>query len=175
MFFTKFFCFFFISFCFFSCKGLEDDLNPSNEDKRSSSDEQVGLLSSNFTVKSEKGEEVELFEVLKQKEAVVLYFTMWCPVCNSHTIDIKNNLKSKYPNVEFYLVDYISGSVSDGLSNISTSGFRNSFTALIDLENTIENLFDGNMSSTIIIKANKEIGMNEYYKRNRIEDILQNL
>ena len=161
------------------CGGMMDDLNPSGNDKRvasphGASPDQTAPL---FTVSDIDGNPFNLTEALKGNEAVVLYFTMWCPICDSHTAHQKRYILPEFSGVRFCLVDYVSGSVGDSNSAAIASGYANAgFTILADTDQTVMNLYNATMGTTVVIDSSGVVRMNEDYKDGgRLQDILRSL
>lgn len=164
------------------CGGMMDDLIPSGEDKRdvAGSGATGSLPGENapaFTVSDVDGASFSLTEELAGYEAVVLYFTMWCPVCDSHTAHQKRYILPEFSGVLFCLVDYVSGSVGHAKAAAITSGYANAgFTVLADTDQTALNLYDATMGTTVVIDNTGVVRMNEDYKDgSRLEEVLRSL
>ncbi|MDH4262635.1 MAG: peroxiredoxin family protein [Spirochaetia bacterium] len=104
-----------------------------------------------------------LSNILTIKNGVVIYFTMWCIVCDVHMSYIRNTIKPMYPNVEFYLLDYVSGTIAQALANQTGSGYTD-FKAALDKNFKLTDMFYGTMSTTIVIDKNSILRMNEDFK-----------
>jgi hypothetical protein len=106
----------------------------------------------------------------------VLYFTMWCPICQADMNDIRNILMPQYPNVRFFAVDYVSGSVADAQSAEATNGFTGSgLTVLADTHQYVLSLYQATMATTVVIDSSGVIRMNEGYKFTRLQTALAGL
>lgn len=159
--------------------GCQEDLKPSDNDKRPSVQtgsvgNYVGQLAADFTVDTSVGDTLVLSDLLMSYDAVVLYFTMWCPLCDSHMSSIRQNVKSDYPNVIFLTVDYVSGSVNQSRSSQLANGYA-SETVIPDVSQALVKQFAGTMGSTIVIQSDNTILMNEDYKEGKLLQILNNL
>lgn len=156
-----------------------EDLNPSSKDQRptvqaGSEGNYVGQLAVDFTLQNTLQEAINLNDELQANDAVVLYFTMWCPLCDSHMTSLRQNVKAEFPNVRFLVVDYVSGSLAQSRSAQLANGYA-SETVLPDIEHRLLTQFAGTMGSTIVIQADRSILMNEDYKESKLVRLLANL
>jgi peroxiredoxin len=109
-------------------------------------------------------ESVTLSSVIPSAHGVVLYFTMWCPICDMHMSNMRNAAMPQYPDVRFFLVDFVSGTVADALSAEISSGYAGSgFTVLADVHQTVLGLYQATMGTTVVIDSGGIIRMNEDY------------
>ena len=147
---------------------LKDDLLPSDSDKSSPQG-----IATDFTAKNIFNEDFVLSEHLAggstPADVVVLYFTMWCPICLSHTDHIYNTVMPQFSNrgtVVYALVDYVSGSVDATYNTALANGYANPafFTVLADVNQQLLNQFNGAMGITIVIDSDGTILMNEDYR-----------
>ncbi len=97
------------------------------------------------------------------KKAAVFYFTMWCPICDSHQSNLRTSVVPSFPDVNFYLVDYVSGSVSGAANAVSASGYTD-FAILADIDKSMLGIFGATMGTTIVIDNAGVVRMNEDYK-----------
>lgn len=152
------------------CGGMRDDLMPSSQDKRpqvqaGSTGGQVGQVAPDFTVSDSLGNMVTLSAVVPAQRAVVLYFTMWCPTCDSHMTYLRSAFIPANPDVLFYAVDYVSGSVAAARDNQRSNGYDNSgFVVLADIAHDVQTAFDGTMGTTVVIDQSGIVRMNEDFK-----------
>ena len=155
--------------------GCQENLNPSGEDKRPAVDtslvgHQVGQIAPDFTLESTLLGTTEshytLYTETASYDAVVFYFTMWCPVCDEHMSDIRARYVSNYPNVRFLLVDYVNSSVADARTSQQGAGYADMVT-LADTANLAENLYDGTMGTTVVVSAANRVLMNQDYSDGR--------
>ncbi len=147
--------------------GCQDNMNPSGEDKRPPVQtgiigNQVGQIAPDFTAESTINSAHTLSSEWQTHDAVVLYFTMWCPICDEHMSHLRATYLSNYPNVQFLLVDYVNGSVSSARSAQLASGYG-AMTVLVDIDKTIERLYDGTMGTTIVVDSGGIVRMNQSY------------
>lgn len=156
--------------------GCSEDLSPSDSDKRvpiiaGSLGNQAGQVASDFSVLDTDGNLLSLSDELISYDAVLLYFTMWCPVCDSHMSAIREAIKTNYPGIHFINVDYVSGSIEQARINQISNGYR-SETVVADPSHQLTNQFKGDMGVTVVINANNEILLNEGFRFNKVIDAL---
>ena len=160
-----------VSFTIVGCDGVMDDLVPSGEDKREdvvdgSIATQVSQQSPDFSVLDTLGNSRGLYDELSQPDVtgVVLYFTMWCPICESHMNDLRSNVIPNFPTVKFFLVDYVSGSVASSLATQQAFGYT-SIDTLVDSDQAVLDLYNATMGTTVVINSiGYIVEMNEDYK-----------
>lgn len=166
------------------CGSVADDLYPVSTDKRPSVQAGevgplVGQTAPDFTTFDSLSNTVNLSAELSElgTEAIVLYFAMWCPVCNSHMDHMLQNIVPFFPDVKFFIIDYVSGSVKDVRSNEIANGYANSlFTVLADLDNSKLKSYDATMGTTVVIDSSGVIRMNEDYKDGtRLREVLEDV
>lgn len=154
--------------------GCQEDLFPESETQQAGPG-QVGETVIDFNSRLNTGDDFLLSNRLVQADAVVLYFTMWCVVCDSHTSEIKNHIQPNYPNVDFILVDYISSSNSFSRSNQQSTGFTQ-FDVISDTDSQLEDALSGTMGTIVVIDKNAIIQMNEYFSSSsKLTQILDSL
>jgi thiol-disulfide isomerase/thioredoxin len=165
-----FFCLFLMLPLLAACGDVMDDLDPSGSDERppvqaGTTGPAVGQNAPDFTVSDSLGNPLSLSAVLPQTRGVVLYFTMWCPVCDSHMSHMQGAVIPGFPDVRFFAVDYVSGSVALARGSEIANGFAGSpFTVLVDTANVLEHSYAGTMGTTVVIDSTGVIRMNEDYK-----------
>ena len=146
-----------------SMSGCEEDLVPDDsaleQDGRASVNTYVDTFSVNLTT----GENLELTTRLETRDAVVFYFTMWCPICDSHMNHIRKSLLDAYPNVAFVMVDYVSGNTADSRASQSAGGYG-SLDVVADTDDFLQILLQGTMGSIAVIDKNQVIQLNEYFR-----------
>lgn len=165
------------------CGGMMDDLNPSNSNKQAAVQSgtvgsHVGQNAPDFTISDSLGTNVTLSSVLTGTavKGVVLYFTMWCPICDIHMSSMRSSQIPIFPNVRFYAVDYVSGTVAGARNSELSNGYAGSgFIVLADTVQTALNLYHGTMGTTVVIDKAGIIRMNEDYKDDRLTDALTGL
>jgi len=159
--------------CLFLClllAGCGDNLVPSNSDKRPAVEAgtvgpAVTQKAPDFSVSDTDGTTVTLASALSGKKGIVLYFTMWCPICDSHMNNMRATVTPSFPTVGFYLVDYVSGSVADAAGAAAANGYAGGvFTTLADLGQFMLGSYQATMGTTVVIDSAGIIQMNEDYR-----------
>jgi len=151
-----------------ACDQIEDDLNPSSEDLRpdvvaGSDGTAVGQQAVDFTLKDTLGNDFILSNEYPLNTATILYFTMWCPVCDSHMSYMRQYMVAQYPDVEFLFIDYVTGTVSGSRQTQISNGYTD-FTVLVDATNAIQNIYNATMGTVVVIDNSGIIKMNEDFK-----------
>ena len=161
-----------------------DDMHPSGKDKRpavqaGSTGSAVGQNAPDFSLPDTLGGSVTLSTELTATavKGVVVYFTMWCPICDGHMSSIRSTEIPIFPSVKFYAVDYVSGSVSEARNEEISNGYDGSgFRVLADTGQYVLNRFNATMGTTVVIDKTGQILMNEDYKDgSRLHAILSTL
>ena len=156
---------------------IQDDLIPSSSDERGnvtigSTGHLPGQIAADFTIKDSLDNHFILSEHLEggsnPADVIVLYYTMWCPICLSHTDHMYNNVLPQFRDrgtVVYGLVDYVSGSVSATRAAELANGYAGSdFTILADENQALLNQFNGAMGIVVIIDSDGTILLNEDYR-----------
>ena len=162
------------------CQDVSDDLAPSNNDNRptveaGSTGTLPGQTSPTFTATDTLSNSHMLEDELALADGIVLYFTMWCPVCDSHMSHIRRHLVDDFPNVTFFVVDFVTGSVAASRSAQLASGYSD-FIVLADNQHVLYDLYDGGMGTTIIIDSSGTVLFNEDYKDgSKVRETLETL
>ena len=152
-----------------ACDGMTDDLRPSGDDNRPAVEAgtigtQVGQQSPDFSLQDTLDVSRGLYNELSTSSGVVLYFTMWCPICDTHASHMRANVMPNFPNVQFFLVDYVTGSVANARSAQLSNGYGNIET-LADVNQEVFNLYRASMGTTVVVdSAGNIVRMNEDYK-----------
>ncbi|MCP4076285.1 MAG: redoxin domain-containing protein [Gammaproteobacteria bacterium] len=160
-----------------ACGDISDDLNPSDNDQREdvvagSIGNMPGQMVADFTIKDSLGNDFILSEFLAggatPADVIVLYFTMWCPICLSHSDHLNNFIIPQFENrgtVIYGLVDYVSGSVSITRASEQANGFVNSdFITLADENQLLFNQLNAAMGTVVVIDNDGTILLNEDYR-----------
>ena len=166
-----------IALALFTLTGCLEDLNPDGDDKRTdtSTGGENAAPALDFTELSTENETIQLSSELMNYDAVVLYYTMWCPLCDSHMSHMRSNVISNYSNVRFLMVDYVSGSVAQSRNSQVSNGYA-SLTILADTDQSLLEQFNSTMGSVVVIDDQNNILMNEDYKNGaRLIDVLEAL
>ena len=179
MFFAKTCCCLLLLLTLVACGGVMDDLNPSGSDKRTAAQPgttgpAVDQNAPDFTLSDTLGNSVTLSSVFPTVQGVVLYFTMWCPICDTHMTNMQSSQIPSFPNVRFYAVDYVSATVADARNAEISNGFDGSgFTVLADTHQTVLGLYQATMGTTVVIDRTGVVRMNEDYKDgSRLQTVL---
>jgi peroxiredoxin len=154
------------------CGNMMNDLHPSGADKRTpvvpgTTGPAVGQIAPDFTLSDTLGNSVTLSSVITMTgvRGAVLYFTMWCPVCDVHMSDMRSSFIPQNPDIRFFAVDYVSGSVAAARSAEIANGYEGSgFTVLVDISQTVLLRYQATMGSTVVIDRGGVIRMNEDFK-----------
>ncbi len=160
-----------------ACGEITDDLNPSDNDRREdvvdgSIGNLPGQIVSDFTIIDIDNNYFTLSEHLvggaTPADVIVLYFTMWCPVCLSHTDHIHNFIIPQFSGrgtVVYGVVDYVSGSVSITRDSAEANGYINSeFTILADEDQLVFDQLNAAMGSIVVIDNDGTVLLNENYR-----------
>jgi peroxiredoxin len=152
-----------------------EDLNPSDKDQRSVVEgtvgHNVGQVAADFSIEDSQLNMINLSDELAANDVVVLYFNMWCPLCDSHLSSMRKSVKPEFPNVQFLVIDYVSGSAKQSRRAQLANGYA-SETVIPDVQQTLLTQFEGTMGSTVVIAANGQVLMNEDYKQSKITSVL---
>ena len=161
----------------FTLTGCLEDLNPDSDDKRTdtSTGGDNSPLAADFTELSTESETIQLSSELMTYDAVVLYYTMWCPICDSHMSHMRSEVMDNYRNVRFLTVDYVSGTISQSRNTQVSNGYA-SFTVIADTDQSLIDQFNATMGTTVVIDDQNKILMNEDYKNGaRLIEVLETL
>jgi peroxiredoxin len=177
-------CAILLMFLLTGCGSMMDDLSPSGSDKRpavvpGTTGPLVGQNAPDFTLPDTLGTSVTLSSIITTTgvQGAVLYFTMWCPICDTHMSNMQAVFLPAYPDVQFFLVDYVSGTVADAANAQLINGYAGSgFTVLADTTQTVLNLYQATMGTTVVIDNLGVVRMNEDYKDGvRLQNVLAGL
>lgn len=154
------------------CGGMTDDLYPPGSDKRPTVQPGtigpfVTQVAPDFTLPDTLGGTVTLSSAITVTgiQGMVLYFTMWCPICDTHMSHMRSSVIPAFPKVHFYAVDYVSGTVADARSAEVSNGYDGSgFTVLADTRQVVLSLYQATMGTTVVIDRNGVVRMNEDFK-----------
>ncbi len=164
------------------CNGVGTDLSPSGADRRppvtpGTTGPSVGQIAPDFTLPDTLGDNVALSTSLPGRKGVVLYFTMWCVICGDEMSHMRSAIMPAHPDVGFFAIDYVSGTVADARASELSNGFANSgFTVLVDLGNPVLHAYAATMGTTVVIDNTGIVRMNENYGTgSRLQAILGGL
>jgi hypothetical protein len=100
---------------------------------------------------------------------------MWCPVCDTDMTNMRSIMPA-FPYVTFLVADYVSGTVADARNAEVSNGYAGSgFIILADTQQTVLNLYNATMGTTVVIDRNGVIMMNESYKSDKLQSVLAGL
>lgn len=155
-----------------ACADVFDDLSPSSSDKRGDFDSSTvgyhpGETAADFSVFDTLNNTFVMSAELVGADAIVLYFTMWCPICDSHMTHMRTHIMPAYPDVKFYFIDYVSGQVNIARASQLDNGYGASSVLVDDFNHTVTDLYSATMGTTIVIDKNMVVQMNEDYKDSR--------
>lgn len=162
------------------CDGIGDDLFPSGADERpavvpGTVGPAVGQLAPDFTLANVAGGTVSLYATLGSARGAVLYFTMWCPICDSHMGDMQGHVMPAFPDIPFLALDYVSGSVDAARSAQAASGWgTTSFTVLADVGAPVERFYQAGMA-VVVVDRDHVVRMNGEYTRSKLQAVLEAL
>ncbi len=136
----------------------------------------MGQNAPDFTVSDTLGNPVTLSSVLPAHRGVVLYFNMWCPVCDSDMSYMRDNIILQNPDVLFFSVDYVSGSVAAARNAEVSNGYVGSgFIVLADINEAVLKLYNATMGTTVVIDKNGVIQMNQDFWAEKLQSVLAGL
>ncbi|QXE91402.1 peroxiredoxin family protein [Geomonas subterranea] len=149
--------------------GCGDNLTPSGSDLRpalqpGSTGPAVGQSAPPFAVSDSSGATVTLTTALAGRKGIVLYCTMWCSSCEEQTAQLQS-MAASFPEVGFYLVDYVSGTVTEAATAAVANGVTGAaVVTLADTEHALLNAFQGTMGTTVLVDAAGVVRMNEDFR-----------
>ncbi len=136
---------------------------------------QVGQQSPDFSLPDTLGNTRGLYDELTKSAGVVLYFTIWSPINDVHVSHMRAEVMPNFPEISFFLVDYVTGSVIDSRTAQLSNGFADIET-LVDIDQAVFNLYEASMGTTAVIDSTGIVRMNEDYKDGtKLTDVLTNL
>ncbi len=162
-----------------ACGNITDDWAPSGSDQRPSvpagtTGSAVGQNAPDFSVLDTNGNTVTLASALASRRGIVLYFTMWCPTCDSHMSHMLNSTVPVFPDVGFFAVDYVSGTVAEARDAQISNGYAGTALAVLaDTDHFLLQSYQGTMGTTVVIDRAGIVRMNEDYRDgSRLQAIL---
>lgn len=163
-----------------ACGGLGDDLFPSGADERppvvqGSVGPAVGQTAADFTLPDVLGGAVSLYDTLSTSRGAVLYFTMWCPICDAHMTHMQWNAIPAFPGVRFLAIDYVSAGPAQARAAQVAAGWDGSpFTVLSDAGAAVERRFSAPMG-IVIVDRNRVVRLNGDYDWTAVRAVLASL
>lgn len=152
------------------CGEVGRDLAPSGRDRRpevapGSVGFAVGQTAPDFAATDTMGNAVSLAALLAADRPVVLYFTMWCPICDAEMSHMVSEIAPAHPETAFLAVDYVSGSVAQARAAQVAAGYGSSlYTVLADIDRSLLDACGATMSTTLLIDKSGIVRMNEDYR-----------
>ncbi len=140
--------------------GCQEDLSTSKQNNKVNHEP---FIITDFTVKLNTDQDYSLSDRLNNHNAVVLYFTMWCPVCDNHMQSIRNDFVAQYPDIDFVLIDYVSGSNANSRATQLNNGYSD-FDVISDTDDSLEKALQGSMGSVVLIDKNFTVVFSEVFK-----------
>ncbi len=168
-------------FALAGCGNMKDDLFPSGTNKvpiiqAGTTGPAVGQNAPDFTLPDSFGNPTTLSSVLPAHKGIVLYFNMWCPVCDSDMSYMRDNMIHQNPDVLFFSVDYVSGSVEVARNNEISNGYDGSgFIVLVDMNEAVRKLYNATMGTTVVIDKDGVIQMNQDFWAEKLQSVLARL
>ena len=170
--------------------GMGDDLMPSDSDLRARSagtylpGEALDAVTRQALIEDSEGGNTTLEAILADPsdppQAVVVYFTMWCPICLAHTDHLYTQVLPRYASrpVRFLVVDYVSGSWQDMRAAAAANGYPGAAGLEIvrDAQGILFERLHGAMGNVVVVDSGGVIRMNAYYHDGRgLEMVLDGL
>lgn len=159
------------------CDGLGDDLSPSGADQRpevvagsigARPSQQVADFSLTTSTDTDFTLSTHLQGGSDPADVVVLYFTMWCPVCLAHSDHLYSHIIPRFRNrgrVVYALVDYVSGSVNGSRMQELANGYAGSdFVTLADVDQALQHQLNATMATVVVIDRTGTILLNEDFR-----------
>ena len=159
---------------------ITDDLLPSDENQvppvaPGTVGPAPGQIAPDFTLPDTRGGSLHLADRLsggaQPADAVVLYFTMWCPVCLSHTDHLLSSIVPRFAGrgtVVYALVDYVSGSVEAARAMEQANGYTGAaLLVVVDASLLVFDAYHGAMGKVEVIGADGVVRLSEDYRDGR--------
>jgi len=161
------------------CGGTFDDLFPSSTDRSGgeagTTGPAVGQTAPEFTLPITTGGEATLSGILATHRAAVLYFVMWCPICDAHMSHMFEYDIPAFPDVAFVAIDYVSGSVEQARQSQVDAGWGgDAFLVLADVGAPVETFYSRPMG-VVVIDGEQVVRMNEEFDGTRLHALLEGL
>ncbi len=153
--------------------GVGDDLFPSSRDRRPAEPTgAAGPVAVDFTLSTTTGGAVSLYSALGAAPGVILYFTMWCPICDDHMTHLRYTVVPAFPDVPVLIVDYVSGSVAQArAAQLQTGWDVPEFTVLADVGAVVEARFAAPMG-VAVVDRDHVVRMSGEYDWTRLQAVL---
>ncbi len=112
----------------------------------------VGQIAPDFSLLDTLRNPVLMSSELVGSDAVVLYFTMWSPISVSHMDHMQTQIIPSFPNVKFFFIDFVSGTVELSRAAQVSAGFID-LTVLVDNTQAVLALYQAAMGATVVIDS----------------------
>lgn len=161
------------------CGGTLDDLFPSGTDRSGgeagTSGPAVGQTAPDFTLPVTTGGDASLSGIVATHRAAVLYFVMWCPICDAHLSHMLQYDLPAFPDVAFVAIDYVSGSVAQARQAQVDAGWGgDAFLVLADVGARVEGFYSRPMG-VVVVDRDRVVRMNEEFDGTRLHALLEAL
>lgn len=159
--------------------GTADDLLPSGADHSAgaagTTGPAVGQVAPDLSLPDTLGGTATLSGLLAGKRGAVLYFVMWCPICDEHLGYLSQVEVPAFPDVAFAAVDYVSGSVAQSRTSQLDAGWGGApFPVLVDVGAAVERFYSRGMG-VVVIDRDRVVRMNEEVDATRLHALLEAL
>lgn len=156
--------------------GTFDDLFPSGADHSAgaagTTGPAVGQVAPDLSLPDTLGGGATLSGLLSGKRGAVLYFVMWCPICDEHLAHLAQQEVPAFPDVAFAAVDYVSGSVAQARASQLDAGWGGApFPVLVDVGAAVERYYSRGMG-VVVIDRDRVVRMNEELDATRLHALL---
>ncbi len=150
-----------------ACANMQGDLFPDSTDLRTQNGANfsgVGDIAPEKALYFADSSVSSLYTETSSFRGVVLYFTMWCSLCNAHADYIVLNLIAANPDIRFILVDYVSGTLAATKSAAIANGYYNSTGVVSDNSGGLSKTFAGTMGTVVVLDSANTVRMNEDFR-----------
>jgi AhpC/TSA family protein len=161
------------------CGGTLDDLFPSGADHSGgaagTTGPAVGQVAPDFALPDTLGGAATLSGLVATHRAAVLYFVMWCPICDAHLSHMLDADVPAFPDVAFVAIDYVSGSVAQARQSQLDAGWGgDAFLVLADVGAVVERTYSRPMG-VVVVDRDRVVRMNEEFDGARLHALLEAL
>lgn len=163
--------------CALGACGVDRDLWPSGRDRTppvvaGTLGPAVGQTAPDFSRPDTVGVDHALYATLATAPAVILYFNMWCPICDAHMLDLQRQVVPAFPAVPVWVVDYVLDGVAASRAAQLQSGWGSApFTFLVDAGGAVEAFYQAPMA-LVVIGADHVVRYNGEYDWHRLQPVL---
>ena len=160
-----------------ACKGMENDLLPSQKDQRPQKDPSQASQQTSITLYNTAGQPITIAPADSKKPGTLLYFTMWCPVCASDTDQLISQVIPQFPQFDYFVIDYVSGDYKAAKASQDSAGYPNPpFSVLADPNQLTTSRYHATMGIMVVLGPAGEIRFNEGFKNGvKLKNLLGSL